>query len=412
MKVILFNKTYVISLIADLLSNFGDALYSLALLNYVLLLPDTTLAVSIVSFSEVVPVVTYLLTGYWSDKTQNKVYGILGSQLLRTLLYIILGFAMSFTPQLWIVVLASIINIFSDIFGQYESGLFIPLSLKMVKDTDRQSAIALRQGVSLSFSAFYQPIGALLIGVFSYSLLAYLNAGTFFISFLMMLTITPMLMKLPINTLYHRSSQDRSFFKDIYYGVKEAIAEIYHIEELKLALLVVPIINGLFAVLSILVVLFLDNDPHFMLKSTSFTIAIVNMVYIVGNIVGSFCVMSLFKKTSMIKILKLGTVVLSGVFLGFLLHQIYLVIFAMFLGGILIGAGNPKYNTLVYSVISEDKIALVSGGLLSYFQLSMFVVRGIISFLVLVVTPQWITIVLFLISLILIGITFKNAKMV
>ncbi|MGT2755786.1 MFS transporter [Streptococcus ovuberis] len=406
MKNILLNKNYRISLIADLLSNFGDVLYSLALFNYVLMLPDTELAISIVSFSEVIPTATYLFSGYYSDRTKNKVYAILGSQLLRTLLYILLGFIMSFSPHLWVVIIASIINVFSDIAGQYESGLFIPLSLKMVKESDRQSAIAVRQGLSFSFSALYQPIGAILVGFFSYSSLAYLNAGTFFLSFILMLTIMPYLKQFTFRTTAKNSMEENLVLKEIYTGVRESISEIYKISELKLALFIVPIINALFSVVSILVVLMIDNDPHFIMKSASFTIATVNTSYIIGNILGSFLVTSLFKDTSMPQILKLGTIVMSGLFLGLMLHNFILVICAMFLGGILIGAGNPKYNLLIYNAISEERIAMVTGSLLTYFQFSMFIMRILVSFLVILITVQQITFVLFVISLMLISITF------
>lgn len=49
MKNLLKNKLFLTLFASDLLSNFGDVLYYLALMSYVLQLPDARLAIAIVS---------------------------------------------------------------------------------------------------------------------------------------------------------------------------------------------------------------------------------------------------------------------------------------------------------------------------------------------------------------------------
>ncbi len=66
MERILKNKLYMITLAADLISNFGDTLYYLALMNYVVQLPDSKFAVSLVTISEVLPVLGTFILGYYS----------------------------------------------------------------------------------------------------------------------------------------------------------------------------------------------------------------------------------------------------------------------------------------------------------------------------------------------------------
>lgn len=46
MKKIIRNKLFLFSYLADVISNFGDTLYYLALMNYVLFLPDTKFALA------------------------------------------------------------------------------------------------------------------------------------------------------------------------------------------------------------------------------------------------------------------------------------------------------------------------------------------------------------------------------
>ncbi|HEM5607475.1 TPA: MFS transporter, partial [Streptococcus suis] len=119
MKKILKNATYLWVLTADMLSNFGDVVYYLALMNYVLLVPNSRLALAIVTFSEIFPSFMGLFTGYLADKTVNKISTIKLTLLFRVLLYLILGFCMGFEPALWIVVVAATFNVFADFAGFY-----------------------------------------------------------------------------------------------------------------------------------------------------------------------------------------------------------------------------------------------------------------------------------------------------
>ena len=46
------HKLYLATFFTDMLSNFGDTVYSLALMNYVLLVPQKEEAIALVSISE------------------------------------------------------------------------------------------------------------------------------------------------------------------------------------------------------------------------------------------------------------------------------------------------------------------------------------------------------------------------
>lgn len=63
MKKIMQNRLFILSFVADMVSNFGDVLYYLALMNYVLILPDTKLALSMITLSETLPILVGLLSG-------------------------------------------------------------------------------------------------------------------------------------------------------------------------------------------------------------------------------------------------------------------------------------------------------------------------------------------------------------
>ncbi|CQR24877.1 lantibiotic efflux protein [Streptococcus varani] len=196
MKTILQNKLFMATFVADMLSNFGDVLYYLALMNYVLLLPEAKLAISLVTISESLPFLTMIFTGMWGDKTKNKVDRVSLTLLFRVVLYLIIGFAMGFPAALWVVVLAVIVNLLSDLAGQYENALFTPISLRIVADNERESMYAFRQASSSMLRILFQSSGAILIGIMTYQHLAFFNAGTFLVSLLIIMAIRPSLNKL------------------------------------------------------------------------------------------------------------------------------------------------------------------------------------------------------------------------
>ncbi|MGT2935641.1 hypothetical protein ACVR0P_07265 [Streptococcus castoreus] len=58
---------------------------------------------------------------------------------------ILAGIVIGFKPSLWIVIVAALINILSDIAGQYENGLYTPLSLRIVSNEERSDSYVVRQ---------------------------------------------------------------------------------------------------------------------------------------------------------------------------------------------------------------------------------------------------------------------------
>ena len=96
MRKIISNRLYMTVFSVDMLSNFGDTVYYLALMDYVLRLKETQLALSLVTLSETLPIFTLLFAGVWADKTKNKVDTIIATQWIRALLYVVVGLVMAF----------------------------------------------------------------------------------------------------------------------------------------------------------------------------------------------------------------------------------------------------------------------------------------------------------------------------
>ncbi|MBS8079456.1 MFS transporter [Streptococcus suis] len=346
MKKILKNTTYLWVLTADMLSNFGDVVYYLALMNYVLLVPNSRLALAIVTFSEIFPSFMGLFTGYLADKTVNKIGTIKLTLLFRVVLYLILGFCMGFEPALWIVVVAATFNVFADFAGFYENGLYTPLGLRVAPKEEREQ-----------YSAFRK-----------------------------LLTEQPL-------KIAEQPSQPEQETKGpgILASFKQAIVELRKIPEFRLVLITSPLINACGAILYPILVLLISEDPGLVFLNVETTLALTILIFFVGHILGSTLVFTLFKKTSMVTLEVAATFSLLGVFVGMLLHQLPVIFFFLTTMGISSGASGPKFNAKFVNSMPEEQLATIGGAVSTYFMLGQAFTRLLVSGLVLVLTVDQIS---------------------
>lgn len=406
--------------ISDMLSNFGDVLYYLALMNYVLLLPKAKFAISLVTLSESLPFLTMIFMGMWGDRTKKKVDTILATLLFRTGLYLLIGLAMGFQPALWVVILAVLVNLLSDLAGQYEDALHIPLSLRIIPMEDREAMYAFRQGASSILKILFQSSGAILAGLMSYQHLAFFNAGTFVVSALIMMILRPSLNKLlkdnPIHSSVENREEERHFIKNTWNSLQQSYQTIQNIFILKTSIFTIAGLNAVFAAENALLLLNMKENPSFVFINPATTIATVTVVTLVGNILGSVLVTTLLKKVSMEFLLKISVFMPPALFIGFLLHSIYIIFLVNFLTMVIVGIFQPKMNAFVISSLPEERLATISAGISSFSTLGLVLCQMLVAVLVTFLSSAQIAFLFLILSSILFFYTLKvprkNAKQV
>lgn len=413
MKRMMTNKIFMTTFIADKLSNFGDVLYYLALMNYVLLLPDAKFAISLVSLSETLPYLTMLFMGILGDKTKNKVDTILATQVFRILLYLVVGFAMGFPPALWVVLVAVVANLLSDLSGQYENALYTPLSLRIVADEDREAMYAFRQATSSVLSIAFQSAGAVLIGLMTYQNLAFLNAGTFLVSFLIMLSLRKvlhqMLVDKPIEISVSEEASSGHFFKDSWTSLKEAYHAVQNLPLLKSSIITIAGLNAVFVAVGTLLALNIKDHPEFILVNPATTLATFSVFQLLGNVIGSFLGTSWLKGLSFESLLRFSVFMPVLMFTGFLLHTIYLVLAVIFVTTITVGIFGPKMSAYVVRSLPEDRLATIGAGIDSFCTFGMVGMQFVLSGLVLVLSATQISLFFFSLAALLLAFTLKNS---
>ena len=420
MKRILQNKLFMGTFVSDMLSNFGDVLYYLALMNYVLLLPKAKFAISLVTLSESLPFLTMIFMGMWGDRTKKKVDTILVTLLFRTGLYLLIGLAMGFQPALWVVILAVLVNLLSDLAGQYEDALHIPLSLRIIPMEDREAMYAFRQGASSILKILFQSSGAILAGLMSYQHLAFFNAGTFVVSALIMMILRPSLNKLlkdnPIHSSVENREEERHFIKNTWNSLQQSYQTIQNIFILKTSIFTIAGLNAVFAAENALLLLNMKENPSFVFINPATTIATVTVVTLIGNILGSVLVTTLLKKVSMEFLLKISVFMPPALFIGFLLHSIYIIFLVNFLTMVIVGIFQPKMNAFVISSLPEERLATISAGISSFSTLGLVLCQMLVAVLVTFLSSAQIAFLFLILSSILFFYTLKvprkNAKQV
>lgn len=410
MKSLLSNKLYLSILGLDLLSNLGDTLYYLALMNYVLLLPDTKYALALVSFSETFPILSGIFWGYLADKTSKKVNTIIATQVFRLLLYILVGRVMSFQPALWVVIVAAFVNLLAAMAGQYENGLYIPISLRLVSDQDREMATAFSSSLKSTFSILFNASGAILIGIMSYSQLAYINAATFAVCALLMTRLSPKLNALLNQKPITPDQKQKSFIKGFIGDFKSMVAIMVEIPIIRLCLVIVPCLNALLNGLSTILVLVMSADKGFIFFNSATTIASVSMVLTLGQILGNLLVTTVLKVLGIMKALHGSIYLLLMVYFSMFCHNIAALLISLFLIGITVGIVNPKMYAYLLNTLPEDKMALMSNSLTTYFMLGTFIFNFVLSGLVLILSAQLLVVFCLLLSLLLVGYTLFSSR--
>ncbi|HEM5074143.1 TPA: MFS transporter [Streptococcus suis] len=408
MKKIICNKIFLFSYLADVISNFGDTLYYLALMNYVLFLPDTKFALAMITVSETLPILSGLFMGIWADRTKNKLDTILATLVIRFVLYALVGLLMGFTPALWIVAVVCVVNFLSDLAGQYENGLYMPLSLRVLEAEDRETAMAFKNTVGGILMIVFRSSGAILIGFMSYQNLAFFNAGTFLVSLAIMVTLRPAFAKLlkenPIQEV-EQTETEAGLIKGIGQSLKESYQAIQKIPLLKASILTIVGINTVFSAISPLVILAMKEFSDFVIVNSGITLALVFNLFSVGYILGSSLGMAFFKHISLSNLLKCCTGFSVILFVGFYLHNIYIVMATILVTTMMTGIINPKLYALIMNELPEDKLATINAGMGTIFNIGMLAGQALVALMVTVLSATSISLIFLLLSVGLVSYT-------
>ena len=406
MRETLKNRLYVKILAADLISNFGDILYYLALLNYVLQIEQSDFAIAIINASEIIPILFSFLLGYFADQNQKRVATIIKTLVVRMVAYLFVAVIIGFNPSLLIVAVVSFANFISDLAGQYENSLYYPISNQLVRKEAREKVMAFRQSLTMSLNILFQAIGGVLICYVSFRNLAMINAFTFAVSMMIVVCSKKEMRKYCQNWGRPAPKEKQSMnqlFRHLKKELVDAVRLLWKIPGIKETLADIPVLNAGLAVVTSIVVLHMAENPTFCVISAEITIALVAICETAGRIAGSTLTIFTFKKMKLTDAIKIILVFIIILFSGIIVQNIYIVLAALFIASLLTGCVDPKMGALIFNNLDETKLATAFGGMTTYFQLGDIISKMLFSILVMCFATKAIAGVYILITVLFLG---------
>ena len=391
MKETLKNRLYVKILVADLISNFGDILYYLALLNYVLQIEQSNFAIAIINISEIIPILFSFLLGYFADQNQKRLATIIETLIVRIVAYLFIAIIIGFNPSLLIVAVVSFVNFISDLAGQYENSLYYPIINQLVRDETREEVMAFQQSLTMSLNILFQAVGGVLICYVSFCRLAMINAFTFAVSMMIVVCSKTEMQKYCQNEVRSTPKEKQSMiqlFRQLKKELVGAVRLLWKIPGIKETLAVIPVLNAGLAVVTSIVVLHMAENPAFCVISAEITIALVAICETAGRIAGSTLTIFTFKKMKLTDAIKIILVFIIILFLGIIVQNIYIVLAALFIASLWTGCVDPKMGALIFNNLDQTRLATAFGGMTTYFQLGDIVSKMLFSILVMCFTTK------------------------
>lgn len=343
----------------NFISTLGDSMYYIALMTYAAQFTNSSLAITIVSLSESIPFIFASPLGSLADMSEHKATKICYSGLIRGVLYLSVGFLIGFQQSMMLLVGISLINFISDNVGKFSNSLFYPFVPLIVEQDDLEEAQGLNGAISNIVAIIAQFVGAYLLGLFSYQLLAVINSMTFFATALIVLS-----MKKSLDTLEkehldkHENISLSAIWKQMVFAIKETTKN----KQFFKLILVFAGLNGLSSAISPLLSIILAKDSALIIDSFSFTFALIQGLTSIGVILGSLFGTKLFKRLELEQFTQLILFFMALLVCSILLKNIYLLLGFQFILGLLIGILNPKFNAKLMKEIPLDKLATIAGG--------------------------------------------------
>lgn len=361
MNIFLTNKNYRRFSIASFLSSAGDILFYLAFMTYASKLKNYSLALSLIAISESIPKLFTIFGGYFADKTRNKFRNIFLTAIIRCILYGIIGLLFITNISQWnLVIIVVIINLISDTFGSYSSGLVSPLVADLVGEDNFGEAEGFTNGINEIINIVAQFTGSALLLIMSYSSLAFINSFSFLLAGILFASVG--LKQNKINkSLKRQEVNTQAFFATMKSSFKQVKKQAGLLE----VVLIVAILNGsLSSMGSLIPIMIAGHKATMVISRYSFTIALMGVVVSCGAALGSMFGSQVFKKLTIFSMTILATLIALLTTFAIFVANIYLILTSYFLLALTASATSIKLTQwLVTSV--EHKILASTVGLLN-----------------------------------------------
>ena len=333
----------------NLLSKIGDRLFYTAMLTIAASLPEENVAVMIVSVSETLPILLSFFFEVVADKQERKIKQMIISSLIRGVLYLSIGLIFRYPATLTLVLVAAILNLLSDISGNYSSALFSPFTKNMIKAEDMEKAQGLISIGTQLVSVAATFLGAFLLTFFTASSVAMINAFIFILVSLLYQILRPALLSSEAEI---KTSNNQKTFSVVKQNFKSIISN----RSLLVNIIQLAMLNGFFGGLTPIFALFIKSNTELIMLSNPLKISVLSGCITIFMVVGNALTSRVMKGLPIYKINVLSDVLIIVVAIGFFFNSIWIVILANSCIAFLLGIVSPRFSTEIVNGFPIERI--------------------------------------------------------
>lgn len=403
------NRVYRTLTISRLLNSMGSSLYNIVFVIYAANMYRSKVFISLANITMVIPTIFTVFIGIKADNTKNKRKFLILTGIIQSILFTIVSFIINETTLL-VFSIVSLFNIVSDVLSDYSNGLKMPIIKKNVKKSDLIEAYSFTQFISYICELSGQAIGVWLLSISqnNFSIIAFINALSFFLSICVLI---PILKKLTYEKV-SRIKKETLFkqLSDMFINIKTIFNSSNNTTNFIQLLIAILLLNAIGGSITAIYNIFLLNTKILNL-SYSQSLLTIEVVLVGGILIGSLTPHDYFSNLSIDKLLKITAVLFVLVGFSNLLHfypiiGIILLSFATYLSGKV----NPKINSLLLISLPSNVLARTSNFLSLLFTLSIPIGTAIFSFVSSwSITATWLIFTIISITILLLSV-IKNTS--
>ncbi|MHC5249280.1 MFS transporter [Enterococcus sp. LJL90] len=336
----------------NLVSKIGDKLFYTALLAAAASIQEANIAVMVVSVSETLPIFFNLISGGLADRTRNKSFYLVLTSIIRGLLYLSVFGLLFFESSLAIIMGIAALNFFSDLLGNFSSGLVAPFTKLLVADQDLEMAQSLTNTGSQLINITGNFLGSFLLTFFFMNDLALVNALLFFFVALGFFLIRKALNESEINL--SRVSTKTSLVQT----ALQTLKKLYHQKKLFNDLLQLALMNGFFGGMTPIFVLFVTESQQ-IVYSTPMTISLFSIVttgFVIGGNILSPRVWQNVKNRTMSNIAAGGMIICTA---GLIAQNLLIVLVGNGIISFLSGLMAPRFSAMIVRIFPAESMGSI-----------------------------------------------------
>ena len=351
------NHGYRAILNASLLSGIGDSLYNIVFIIYAATMPFKSLAVTLAAMATSLPTMLSMITGSLADRTQAKTRHMVAARIGQMLLFCGLAGMIVFPASLPLFLGFLTINILSDTLGQYGNGLTLPILHRLIPAKELNTAISFQSATGTTVQMVFQAVGASLIVLLdhNYALFGAINAVTFLLAAVVLIRQNKRLKQAepPVATHVHQP-----IFKNIRNVIRFLTTNHFLLAVIIFAMLVNTLGSSVDGLMSVTLV----QQPMMWLRNFGTTVAIMNIIFSVGLILGALFAKDGLQRLSTFKLLGLLMAAMIGLSCSFfLLQSLWAAMIFSFATAYLMGKINPRLSTVMMRLVPERQMGTTAG---------------------------------------------------